>query len=76
MESRVISVRRSDKLLVSSREISGEMLSLLLQPNQRLLWAFVEKEGVVQAVPYNEERVIWLDKPDLEEADASQKKQS
>lgn len=65
---RTIVIRKSDKVVVNGYEVTGEMLKLLMDPAARLLWAFVEKDGRLQVVPYDENKVIWMD---LENVDAS-----
>lgn len=57
-----------DVIVMDGVEISAEALSVITDPNNRLLYAFVKKRGRVHPVAYSEERVIWLETRDEQEA--------
>lgn len=57
-----------DVIVMDGVEISAEALSVITNPNNRLLYAFVKKRGRVHPVAYSEERVIWLETRDEQEA--------
>jgi hypothetical protein len=50
-----------DTLVINGLEIDASILAAVIVPNNRLLWAFVRNGNTVQAVAYDEEKVIWLD---------------
>lgn len=53
-------------LVHKGMEIDREILDAITDPNKRLLWAFVRGSGGdIRAIPYSEERVIWLAASDL-----------
>ncbi len=61
-----IEVGRRDVIVYRDLEIDHEILDAILGTDKRLLWAFVRNEaGDVRAVPYSEERVIWLSDEDI-----------
>lgn len=64
---RRIVVRKSDILVINGYEVDASVLTGMVDPEKRILWAFVRADnGVdVQPVAYSEERVIWLTEEDL-----------
>jgi hypothetical protein len=60
--------RNSSLVLHKGYEISREILDAIVSDNQRVLWAFIKRDGQIMAVPYDESRVIWLQDSDLERA--------
>lgn len=64
--ARRVMIQRTDTLVVGAGlEIDAESLLEILQPGRRVLWAFVEKDGAIQPVPYDESRCVWLSEDDL-----------
>ncbi len=61
-------VREDDIIVLGGYEFSAAVLKAVLDPDRRLLWAFVKAEGghAVQPVAYDETRVLWLSEEDLE----------
>jgi hypothetical protein len=51
-----------DTLIINGKRIDQSVILAITEPGKRALWAFIEKDGVVQAVPYDENQVIWLDR--------------
>jgi hypothetical protein len=64
---RYVVVRNSDILVINGFEIDAAILTDIVAPDKRLLWAFVKSEDgtAIRPVPYNEERVVWLSDEDL-----------
>lgn len=50
-------------------QINTTVLDAIVSRNCRVLWAFVEKDGEIRAVPYTEDQVIWIEPRDLERED-------
>jgi len=51
--------------------ISAQVLAQMADPDKRLLFRFVRlKNGVLSAIPYTEQQVIWIDR--VEETEAGQ----
>ena len=63
--SRRIVVRSADTLIVNGYELDGEILKELLNPDNRVLWAFIKQDTRIQPVAYDESRVMWLTDEDL-----------
>jgi hypothetical protein len=54
---------------VGTLEIDGVLLSAnvlreLVDPDRRLLFRFQRRGGVIEAIPLDESKVIWIDPPD------------
>lgn len=65
--SRIV-LRSSDTLIYRGKALDKEVLDAVLSTNQRLLWAFVRSNnGDIMAVPYSEDRIIWLAESDVQE---------
>jgi hypothetical protein len=69
----VIAVRKLTKVLVDQDrcvmkvngfEIDLAVLLAIVNPDSRVLWAFIRNGKRIQALPYDESKVIWLDKPE------------
>jgi hypothetical protein len=60
-----IIVHKNDVLVVNGMEIDGEILKSIVNPDARLLWAFVKKGNDIQPVPYDETHCVWLTDEDL-----------
>lgn len=55
-----------DVLVYKGMELDRNVLDAIVDTNKRLLWAFVRgSNDDVRAVPYSEERVIWLSEEDV-----------
>ena len=69
---RRIVVRKTDTLVVNGYEVDASVLGDMMDPERRLLWAFVRAEnGVdIRPVPYDETRVVWLAEEDLRRREA------
>jgi hypothetical protein len=67
MRRRVI-VRKDDVLVVDGLELDASILRAMLEPDKRILWAFVRSEDgeSIQPLAISEERCIWLEPTDLE----------
>lgn len=46
---------------VKGKKVDLAILAYICNPDRRILWRFMEVDGVVRAVPYNEKQVIWID---------------
>lgn len=63
-----IVLRSSDTLIYRGKALDKEVLDAVLSTNQRLLWAFVRNgDGDIQACPYDESRVVWLEESDIQQ---------
>jgi len=58
------------RLNANTLEIDGKLLDLGVfyaildtDPQKRVLWQFREVNGKIQALPFTEREVIWIDKP-------------
>jgi hypothetical protein len=60
MAERRIAVRKDDVLIFKGFEIDAEVLSAIINPDVRVLWAFVKKDAQIQPVAYSETQCIWL----------------
>ena len=60
MAERRIAVRKDDVLVFKGFEIDAEVLRAIVNPDVRVLWAFVKRGVQIQPVAYAEDRVIWL----------------
>jgi hypothetical protein len=69
MGGRRITVRTADTIIIGEYEVEASVLQQMLDPRNRVLWAFVKRPGRVQAVAYDETRVVWLTDEDLVRAD-------
>lgn len=49
-------------LCVDDIRISVSVLAAIVDPDKRLLWRFAQHANTVDAIPFSEEHVIWLDK--------------
>ena len=58
--ARRIEVWADDTVVIGDYAVSAEILATILNPDARLLWAFIEKNGKLQPIPYGEDKVIWL----------------
>lgn len=58
-------------IAIGDLELDVETLCAMADPDARVLWAFIREpnEKRIQAVPYNEEKVIWLEESDLMRGD-------
>jgi hypothetical protein len=45
--------------------IDANILDAIVNPEARLLWAFIKKDHDIRPVPYSEDKVIWLTDEDL-----------
>jgi hypothetical protein len=54
--------------LYKGYEISRDILEAIVS-NDRVLWAFIKKDGMIMPVPYGEEQVLWIQPADLERRD-------
>ena len=61
MDSPTIRVEGTE-VTVDGKKIDMDVFLAMVNPNARILWRFIDKDGVIQAVPYTEEQVIWIDK--------------
>ena len=64
---RRVVVRRDDVLVIGGFEIDADVLTEIVKPNRRMLWAFVQSDdGLrIQPTPFTEDKVIWLTNEDL-----------
>jgi len=64
--SRRLQIRTGDLLVVKGFELQAEVLEQIINPDNRVLWAFVRNDhGDLQPVPYDESRVVWLADDDI-----------
>lgn len=64
--ARYVELGSKDVLIFKGMEIDQDVLEAIVETNKRLLWAFVRGErNDIRAVPYSEDRVIWLAEEDL-----------
>ena len=67
---RYVTVRKGDTLVVAGHELDVTVLEQIVNPEPRILWAFVRNDaGDIQPVAYDEARVIWLTEEDMVRAD-------
>lgn len=68
---RRIRVRSGDVVIVNGMAIDADVLAMVINADARLLWAFLRGDGGrrIEAVPYNEEKVIWMEPADLSYAE-------
>lgn len=67
---RRIRVEKDDVLVVNGiYELSAADLRRMINPNARMLWAFITKDARVMPVMYTEDHVIWLTDKDMERTD-------
>jgi hypothetical protein len=64
-----VKVRTADTIVIGQYEVDVSVLQQMLDPRNRVLWAFVKRDGRVQACAYDETRVVWLTDEDLVRAD-------
>ena len=66
-EKRKLTVRRDDVLVLGGFEVDADVLTEIVKPNRRMLWAFVQSDdGLrIQPTPFTEDKVIWLLESDL-----------
>ena len=66
-EKRKLTVRRDDVLVLNGFELDADVLTEIVKPNRRMLWAFVQSDdGLrIQPTPFTEDKVIWLLESDL-----------
>ena len=63
---RNIELKHGDVLIHKGMLIREDMLDALTDAtNKRLLWAFVSKGEDIMAVPYTEDKVIWMAESDI-----------
>jgi hypothetical protein len=63
---RRVAIRTGDLLVLNGFEIDAAILSDIVNPDKRLLWAFVRGgDDTIRPVAYTEDRVIWLAEEDL-----------
>jgi hypothetical protein len=62
---RRIAAHAADTIVIGQYEIDVDVLEQVLSPNNRVLWAFIERDGCVRPVAYTEDRIIWLTDEDL-----------
>jgi hypothetical protein len=51
-------------ITIDGRVISASVLREIVDPEKNLLFRFRERDGIIQAVAYSEEQVIWMEKVD------------
>ncbi len=66
-------VDKNDVVVYGGVEIPADVLAVIVHPTARVLWAFIQEQGRVQPVAYDESRVIWLTSEDLTREDAAEK---
>lgn len=66
-KQKYVVLNEDEVLIYKGMEIDQDVLDAVIDSNKRLLWAFVRgtTHGTVRAVPYSEERVIWLAESDI-----------
>jgi hypothetical protein len=68
--SRTVKVIEGDVLVINGWRVDVTTLIQMLDPDKRVLWAFVRNgDRELRPVPYSEERVIWLAEEDIVRAD-------
>jgi hypothetical protein len=71
-EGRRIKVGSNDVLLVGGYELTIDILHAVINPDARILWAFIRNRRnprLIQPVAYDETRVVWIEDSDLEHID-------
>ncbi len=69
MARRIVAICRlaaEDFIILNNYKIGVDVLHALINPDARLLWAFIKKDDRIQAVAYDEAHCIWLEPSDLE----------
>lgn len=65
-ERRQVELEPGDVILHRGMLIDAEVLDAILSTDKRLLWAFVRgAEGTIQACPFSETEVIWMQESDV-----------
>jgi len=54
-----------DSITINDCKIDIGVLLAVIDTDKRYLWQFVKKDGIVQAVPYSEEQIIWIDRKEI-----------
>jgi hypothetical protein len=62
---RTLVIRNNDTLVFKGYEIDADILDAIVNPEARLLWAFIKKDHDIRPVAYSEDKVIWLTDEDL-----------
>ena len=62
---RTLVIRSNDTLVFKGYEIDADILDAIVNPDKRLLWAFIKKDHDIRPVAYSEDKVIWLTDEDL-----------
>lgn len=62
---RTLVIRSNDTLVFKGYEIDANILDAIVNPEARLLWAFIKKGHDIRPVAYSEDKVIWLTDEDL-----------
>ncbi len=57
-------IERGDTLVMDGMEVDADCVAVMVQPKNRLLWAFVLRNGKIQPVGYDESKVLWLTEED------------
>lgn len=56
-------------LYIDDLAISVSVLSAIVDPDKRLLWRFARHANAVEAIPFSEEHVVWLDMEEMKAKD-------
>jgi hypothetical protein len=61
-------------VILGDLELDIKTIEAMANPDARVLWAFIKnrKTGRVQAVPFDESKVIWLEPSDMPHADEAE----
>jgi len=62
---RTIVVQSADTLVINGWKVDGEVLKSILNPENRVLWAFIKNERRIQPIAYDEAQCVWLQDTDL-----------
>lgn len=46
---------------VNGYRVGREVIAAILDSDPRILWRFIRRDGEIQAVPYTEKQIIWID---------------
>jgi hypothetical protein len=55
-----------DAIVIQGKRIDLGVFLALIDADKRLLWRFIEREGKIEAVCFDEQQVIWIDQPPAE----------
>lgn len=59
-------IEKGDVIVFDGMEIPSELVEVITRHDARLLWAFLNRDGIIQPIAFDETMVIWLTERDLQ----------